>query len=221
MGCADTVTLHNGKTLTLPDQGPTLERAVAAQGRMNGCVNGSRKWRDERETMRAAHAAMRAQDRDAIRKFGCWLAQHFDVADFESLQIKTMTESAKARGVADVEQVQRLNRTIRRACWGITQDATAAVEARGGRALKLPAMDSSDTCAECGRVDPKSRKAKRFRCTGCAHENDADVRLHHVSAEAPATSPSAARAAMQVSAKREGDPLRRGGDGVALSTTRV
>ena len=76
---------------------------------------------------------------------------------------------------------QRLNRSIRRSCWRVTQDAAAAaVEARGGRALKLPAMDSSDTCAECGRVDPKSRKAKRFRCTGCAHENDADVNAARV-----------------------------------------
>ena len=176
MGCAHTVTLHNAKTLSLPDHGSTLERALATQGRMNACVKGSRKWRDERETMRTAHATMRARDRDAIRKFAAWLARHFDVVGFESLQIKTMTESAKTRGVADVEQVQRLNRSIRKACWRMTQDAAgAALEARGGQALKLPAMDSSETCAQCGHIDAASRKAKRFRCTGCAHENDADV----------------------------------------------
>ena len=90
---------------------------------------------------------MQARDRDAIRKFACWLAQHFDVAGFESLQIKTMTESAKARG---------------------------------GKTLKLPAMDSSETCDECGRIDPKSRKKMRFQCTGCAHENDADVNAARV-----------------------------------------
>ena len=176
MGCADTVTLHNGKALTLPRHNATLERAVAAQGRMNACVKGSRKWRDELDAMQTAHAAMRARDRDAIRKFACWLAQWFDVAGFESLQIKTMTESAKARGVADVEQVQRLNRSIRRSCWRVTQDAAgAALNARGGRALKLPGMDSSDTCGECGHIDAANRKGKRFRCTGCAHKGDADV----------------------------------------------
>ena len=89
MGCADTVTLHNGKTLTLPCHSATLGRAVAAQGRMNACVNGSRQWRDNLNAMQAAHAAMRARDRDAIRKFASWLAQHFDVAaepvnDFET-----------------------------------------------------------------------------------------------------------------------------------------
>ena len=87
-----------------------------------------------------------------------------------------MIESAKARGVPDVEQVQRLSRSIRRSCWRVTRDAAAAaLEARGARALKLPAMDSSDTCAECRRIDTASRKGKRFRCTGCVHENDADV----------------------------------------------
>ena len=176
MGCADTVTLHNGKTLTLPDHSATLERAVAAQGRMNACVNGSRQWRDEPETMRGAQAAMRARDRDAILKFACWRALRFDIAGFESLQIKTMTESAKPRGVANVEQVQRLHRSIRRACWGITQDATAAAfKPRGGRTLKLPARDSSDTCAECAHIDAASRNGKRFRCTACAHQDDADV----------------------------------------------
>ena len=95
MGCAHTVTLHNARTLSLPDHGPTLERALATQGRMNACVKGSRKWRDERETMRAAHATMQVRDRDAIRKFAAWLARHFDVAGFESLQIKTMTESGR------------------------------------------------------------------------------------------------------------------------------
>ena len=176
MGCADTLTLHDGKTLALPDHEKAMGRALRAQTRMNRCVKGSRQWRDARASMRRDHRRMKARDTDAIRKLACSLAQRFDVVGLESLQIKTMTESAKARSVADVEQVQRLNRSIRRACWGITQRAvTAAFEARGSRALKLPATDSSDTCAEDGHVDAKNRKGKRFRCTGCGHTDDADV----------------------------------------------
>ena len=111
------------------------------------------------------HRRMRTRDTDAIRRFAKSLAQRFDVVGLESLQIKTMTESARARGVADVERVRRLNRSIRRACWGTTQSAVgAAFEARGSRVLKLPAGDSSDTCAEDRHADPKSRKGKRFRC---------------------------------------------------------
>lgn len=181
MRCAETLTLHNAKTLTLPDHELELERSVTGQRRMSGCVKGSRKWREELDTLRDARHDMHARDQDAIRKFAHGLAERLDAMGLESLQIKTMTESAKARGIADGEQVQRLNHSIRRSCWGITQSATAAAfEARSGRALKLPAMDSSDTCAECGHVDEKSRKKKRFRCTACAHENDADVNAARV-----------------------------------------
>ena len=42
-------------------------------------------------------------------------------------------------------------------------------------ALKLPAMDSSRTDAECGHVDAENRKGKAFRCIRCAHVDDADV----------------------------------------------
>ena len=173
MGCADTVTLHHGKTLTLPDHSKNLERAVAAQDQMNACIKGSRKWCGARDTMRGEHAAMQARDRDAIRKFACWLAQRFDVAGFESLQIKTMTESAKTRGVADVEQVQRLNRSIRRSCWRITQDATAAaLEARGGRALKLrpwtrarPAPSADTSMQRAARASGSAAPGARTRTT--------------------------------------------------------
>ena len=176
MGCADTVTLHNAKTLALPDHGKAMERVIEAQTRMSTCVKGSRRWTDARARARDEHRRMKARDTDAIRRFAKSLAQRFDVVGLESLQVKTMTESARARGVTDVEQVRRLNRSIRRACWGITQQAVAAAfEARGSRALKLPAADSSDTCAEDGHVDPKSRKRKRFRCTRCGHTDDADV----------------------------------------------
>ena len=92
-----------------------------------------------------------------------------------------MTESARARGMADVEQAERLNRSIRTACWGLTQAAMAAAfQARGGRALKLPAMDSSETCAACGHIDAASRKGKRFACTACAHRADPDVNAAQV-----------------------------------------
>lgn len=109
---------------------------------------------------------LRRRHTDAIRKFACSLAHRFDVVGLESLQIKTMTDSARARAMADVEQVRRLNRAIRRSCWGVTQKAIGnAFEARGSRALKFSTMDSSETCAEDGHVESKSRKGKRFRCS--------------------------------------------------------
>ena len=47
--------------------------------------------------------------------------------------------------------------------------------AAGAVALRLPAMDSSRTDAECDHVDADNRKGKMFRCTACGRVDDADV----------------------------------------------
>ena len=49
------------------------------------------------------------------------------------------------------------------------------LHAAAGVALRLPAMDSSRTDAECGHVDAENRKGKAFRCIRCARVDDADV----------------------------------------------
>lgn len=60
---------------------------------MSRCQKGSRKWREELATVRNARRDLQLRDRDAIRKFARWLAQHFDVAGFKSLRIKTMSHN--------------------------------------------------------------------------------------------------------------------------------
>ena len=49
------------------------------------------------------------------------------------------------------------------------------MEGAGGVALRLPAMDSSRTDAQCGHVDAENRKGKAFRCIRCARVDDSDV----------------------------------------------
>jgi putative transposase len=47
---------------------------------------------------------------------------------------------------------------------------------RGGRLIEVPAAYTSQTCAECGVVDARSRQDQaRFVCTGCNHEANADT----------------------------------------------
>jgi putative transposase len=47
---------------------------------------------------------------------------------------------------------------------------------RGGRMIEVPAAYTSQTCAECGVVDARSRQDQaRFVCTGCGHEANADT----------------------------------------------
>ena len=74
---------------------------------------------------------------------------------------------------------------------------------------------TGEAAKQYGRQETGARGAKasphpsgEIRCW----QSPANATPRHVSAEAAATSPSAATAAMQVSAKREGDPRRRGGE---------
>ena len=181
MGCADTLTMHNGRRVTLPDHGARMDAVVRAQRAMSKCVAGSRKWNEERERLGCEKEAMRARDRDAIRKAAKIVAATFDVLGVESLNITGMGASARGRGWSGVAAKRGLNRSIRAALWGFTQHAlTAAFEARGGSVLKLSAMDSSRTCAECGHVAGKNRDKRRFECTACGHTANADVNAGRV-----------------------------------------
>lgn len=176
MGCADTLTLHNGHTLTLPDHGVGLDTALCAQRAMSKCVVGSRRWRDQRGRLQTARRAMGCRDRDAVRKAAKTIASTFDVLGLEHLNIAGMGMSARGRSWSGVGAKRALNRRIRAALWGFTQCALgAALEARGAEVLKLPAMDSSRTCAQCGHVDSASRNARKFECTACGHRADTDV----------------------------------------------
>ena len=176
MGCADTLTLHNGHTLTLPDHGVGLDAALSAQRAMSKCVVGSRRWKSDLARVQAAKHTMGCRDRDAVRKTAKTLATTFDMLGLESLNIAGMGTSARGRSWSGVGAKRALNRRIRAALWGFTQCALgAALEARGGEVLKLPAMDSSRTCGQCGHVDGASRNARKFECTGCRHRANADV----------------------------------------------
>ena len=57
-GCADTLTMHDGLPLTLPDHEEALEKALDAQRAMSGCVRGSRRWKESLECLRTQRCAM-------------------------------------------------------------------------------------------------------------------------------------------------------------------
>ena len=181
MGCADTLTMHDGSTLTLPEHDAALEKALKAQRGMSQCVKGSREWRRHLKRLREQRRAMQAGDHDAVRKAAREIARAYTAIGLESLNIKGMGTSARGRGHAGVGAKRALNRRIRAGLWGFTQHAIAnAMEAAGAVALRLPAMDSSRTDAACGHVDADSRKGKVFHCTACGRVDDADVNAARV-----------------------------------------
>ena len=148
---------------------------------MSQCVKGSREWRRHLKRLREQRRAMQAGDHDAGRKAAREIARAYTAIGLESLNIKGM--GASARGHGGVAAKQALNRRLRAGLWGFTQTTLAnAMEAAGGVALRLPAMDSSRTDTACGRVDAGNRKGKMFRCTAytCGRVDDADVNAARV-----------------------------------------
>ncbi len=98
---------------------------------------------------------------------------------------------AKSHGTVVIEKLQPLNmvkasrglaRSINGSGWGLLkQQLSYKLAWSGGRLLEVPAAYSSQTCAECGHVDSKSRLSQAaFRCTGCGHEAHSDVNAARV-----------------------------------------
>jgi putative transposase len=90
--------------------------------------------------------------------------------------------SASAQGTAAapgkrVRQKAGLNRAILDQGWGMfSRFLGYKLQDRGGVLVEVPAHDTSQTCAECGVVDARSRQDQaRFVCTGCNHEANADT----------------------------------------------
>ena len=97
MGCADTLTMHDGSTLALPDHDAALEKALKAQRGMSQCVKGSRQWGRHLKRLREQRRAMQAGDHDAVRKAAREIARAYTAIGLESLNIKGMGTSARGR----------------------------------------------------------------------------------------------------------------------------
>lgn len=95
------------------------------------------------------------------------------------LNIGNMTASASGTAESpgrNVAAKSGLNRGILEQGWGMM---FAQLEYKAASAgipfVRVNPARTSQTCADCGSVDPLSRKGTRFRCWHCGHTADADV----------------------------------------------
>jgi transposase len=105
------------------------------------------------------------------------LARRFDVIRVESLNIKSLTRSAKGTKEMpgrNVASKSALNKGILNSGWGLL---VRRIEDKApGRMKKVPAAFTSQRCSVCGCVDRKSRESQAlFRCTACGYACNADV----------------------------------------------
>ena len=127
------------------------------------------------------------------------LAQGKDLIEVEDLQITNMTASAKGSKEHPNHRVRAkagLNRSILQQGWGEILDHARIQSPQSRHPPSSPSgpAHSSQTCSQCGVVDPKSRKSQaQFLCTSCGHEDNADVNASRVIAHSEASSNSRER----------------------------
>lgn len=125
------------------------------------------------------HARVRRVRNDYLHKVSHTIAKNHGVVVMEDLKVQNMSRSAAGtveQPGKNVAQKRGLNRSILDQGWGMFRTMLGYKMAdKGGRVALVNPRNTSRTCSACGVVDADSRKAHRFRCTGCAHEAHADT----------------------------------------------
>ena len=107
----------------------------------------------------------------------------FDLYVFEDLNIKGMTKKPRAKQDASGKWLRNgraakagLAKSILASAWGLTEQFLRYKATRkNALVVSVPAMYSSQECAECGHVAKENRKNDRFECVSCGHEDHADA----------------------------------------------
>jgi putative transposase len=179
-GVATTLALSTGEMLTVPAslkrievQGRQAQRFVAKRKR------GSNRRRRAKKRVARLQARQARIRRDFHHRAAASIAERFGVAVLEDLKTRNMTTSAKgtlAEPGRNVRQKAGLNRAILNAGWHqFATILTYKMEERGGQVVSVPARFTSQTCAACGVVDPRSRESQAsFVCVSCGHSGHAD-----------------------------------------------
>jgi putative transposase len=141
---------------------------------------GSKRRLKALNRLRAKTAKLTRRRRDMTHQITSTLAKNHRVVILEDLKVQAMTASARgtiAEPGRNVAQKAGLNRAILDVGWGeIERQLSYKLAWRGGVLMKVPAANTSRTCARCLTVDAASRVSRdRFKCTSCGHEADADV----------------------------------------------
>ena len=128
---------------------------------------------------RAAKAKRKAAGvrKDFSHQASAWLAQNFRHIVLEDLDVKALMKSARGTREAPgryVKAKSTLNRKLaQKACMGMLD---RFLQYKALDVIKVPARNTSRTCAECGHVDPDNRREQApFRCRACGHTDHADA----------------------------------------------
>ena len=195
VGVADS----DGRLIEMPRPRKAMETDLRrAARRVERHERGSKRQQKARARLAKLHrriARVRRDGPDGTHRLSRFYADRYATVVVEKLHTKNMTRSASGSveqpGVA-VRAKAGLNRSILDMGWAsFAAKIRYKLAWKGGSLLEVPAAYSSQTCAECGVVDPASRPTRdAFVCASCGHTAHADtnaakVLLTRVSAAAP------------------------------------
>jgi putative transposase len=180
-GVAVFAALSDGTSIAPVNHGKTALRSLArAQRKLARKKKGSSNRRKQvrrvaRIQVRVAHAR-----KDFLNKASTTIANSHGVVVLEKLAVGNMVRSAKGTPEAPGKMVRHkagLNRAILDQGWGMFRTRLGwKLFAQGGRLVEVPAAYTSQTCAVCAVVDPRSRLDQaRFVCVCCGHQANADT----------------------------------------------
>ena len=179
-GVANALSLSTGEHIRLPDLTALEKRRRRAQRILARRKRGSERYTSQRRAVARIAGKIARVRAHALHVASTEIARRFGAVALEDLNVRAMTASARGTVEAPgrgVQQKAGLNRSILAQGWSIfAAQLDYKLEAAGGRLVYVPAAYTSQTCAECGVVDARSRKSQAaFECVACGHRDHADT----------------------------------------------
>jgi putative transposase len=167
----------------------SLDRLANRQRLVAGRWRGSKRRRKAARNVGRLHRRIRNQRRDLAHQVSRRLVNRYGLIVHEQLQIDNLVRRPKPHpndeGGFDPNGAAAksgLNREILAAGWGLLLRYIGYKAAEAGRhVIAINPRHTSQTCHQCGHVDPENRHATKFRCTSCQHVDDAASTQHATS----------------------------------------
>ncbi len=187
LGVANLVALSNGEIVEGPRYGKRAHNRLAlAQQKLARCQRDSKRRVRQRDVVASMHRRIANQRKDAAHQLSSRLVNDFDLIALEDLGVSKMVRRPKPQPDPDkpgeflpngAAAKAGLNRSIHDAGWGtLTSLLSYKAESAGRTVVRVSAHRTSQTCAECGHVEPGNRvNQAAFRCLACGHVCHADV----------------------------------------------
>ena len=184
VGVTELVATSNGEMIGNPRHlRIALGRLADQQRVVAGRRRGSNRRRKAARHVGRLHRKIAWQRRDLAHQVSRHLVNGYGLIVHEELLISNMVRRPAPRpndeGGFDPNGAAAkagLNREILAAGWGQLLRFITYKAAEAGRdVIAVNPRHTSQTCHNCGHVDPENRQATQFRCTNCGHVDHADT----------------------------------------------